>query len=302
MCQGDDILRPLKLSDVAARVANAARRRCEPRCPERLRALRPALALGCLVVMCVTSPLAAQSDGEATEPSSERAVFLPSYDYHLNFQWLAIDDIRFTWQADFGGEVGLVDYGAGQVTVSANFETILGGELRAFDPNQDSYTLEVSASMGLGPYELVGVFHHVSRHLSDRSKAFAIEWNMAGLQLFRSTDVGRLHLDGSGRAYFTTQRSLVDYRGEFGGTLAGRYERSAHVAAIASGSVIVRTVDPSVFQRDTRVGGRGEVGIRLTGGAGALEFFVAREARIDADPLDLTTRSWTSIGFRLLSK
>ena len=90
--------------------------------------------------------------------------------------------------------------------------------------------------MVLGPCELVGVFHHVSRHLSDRSKAFAIDWNMAGLQLFRSTDVGRLHLDGSGRAYFTTQRSLVDYRGEFGGTLAGRYEQNAHVAAIASGN------------------------------------------------------------------
>ena len=264
--------------------------------------MRPALGLGCLVVMCVTSPLAAQSDGVATEPSSERAVFLPSYGYHLNFQWLAIDDSRFTWQGDFGGEVGILDFGAGQVSVLANFETILGSEPRAFQPNQNLYTLEVSASMYVGPYELAGVFHHVSRHLSDRFKAFPIDWNMLGLQLFRSTDVGRLHLDGSGRAYFTTYRSLVDYRGEFGATLAGRYEWSAHVAAIASGTVIVRTVDPSVFQRDTRVGGRGEVGIRLTGGAAALEFFVAREARIDADPLDLTTRHWTSLGFRLLSK
>ena len=253
--------------------------------------------------MCVTSPLAAQSDGVATEPSSERAVFLPSYGYHLNFQRLAIDDIRFTWQADFGGEVDLVDYGAGQVTFLANFETILGDERRAFDPNQDRYTLDVSASMGVGPYELAGVFHHVSRHLSDRSKAFPIDWNMVGLQLSRSTDVGRLHLDGSGRAYFTTRRSLVDYRAEFGGALAGRYERSARVAAIVSGTVIVRTVDPSVLQRDnTQVGGRGEVGIRLTGGGAAVEFFVAREARIDADPLDLATRYWTSLGFRLLSK
>ena len=74
------------------------------------------------------------------------------------------------------------------------------------------------------------------------------------------------------------------------------------MAVIASGTVIVRTVDPSMFQRDTRVGGRGEVGIRLTGAGGALEFFVAREARIDADPFDLTTQYWTSLGFRLLSK
>ena len=264
--------------------------------------MRPALGLGCLVVMCVTSPLAAQSDGAATEPSSERAVFFPSYGYHLNFQWLGIDDTRFTWQADFGGEVGLLDYGALRVAVLANFQTILGGELRAFEPNQDYYTLEVSASLDVGPYELVGVFHHVSRHLSDRLKVLPIDWNMLGLRLLRSTDVGRLHLDGSGRAYFTTNRSEVDYRGEFGGSLAGRYERNAHVAAIASGSVIVRTVDPSVFQRDTRVGGRGEVGIRLTGRAGVLEFFVAREARIDADPFDLTTQYWTSVGFRLLSK
>ncbi len=273
-----------------------------PRCSERLRAFRPALGLGCLVVMCVTSPLAAQSDGVATEPSSERAAFLPSYSYHLNLQRLAINDARFTWQGDFGGEVGLVDYGAGQVTFLANFQTILGDELRAFDPNQGHYTLDVSASLGVGRYELAGVFHHVSRHLSDRSKTFPIDWNMVGLQLLRSTDVGRLHLDGSGRAYFTTQRSFVDYRAEFGGALAGRYERSARVAAIVSGAVIVRTVDPSVFQRDTRVGGRGEVGIRLTGRGAAVEFFVAREARIDADPLDLTTRYWTSLGFRLLSK
>ena len=57
-----------------------------------------------------------------------------------------------------------------------------------------------------------------------------------------------------------------------------------------------------MFQRDTQIGGRGEVGVRLTGGSAAVELFVAFERRIDADPLDLVARRWTTFGFRLLSQ
>ena len=267
-----------------------------------LRAIRSTLGLGCLMVVYATSPLVAQSRGLATEPASEPTAFLPSSSYHLNFQRLTSSDIRFNWQADLGGEVSLVDYGVGRLIFLANFETILGEQFRAHDPNQGTYTLDLSTSIRFGRSELAGVFHHVSRHLSDRAKTFPIDWNMAGLQFSHLTNSGRLHLDALGRVLFTTQRSFVDYRAELGGRLAGRYDTSERVAIIVRGVVTTYLVDPTVFQRDTQIGGLGEVGIRMTGGSAAVELFVAFERRIDADPLDLVARSWTTFGFRLLSK
>ena len=267
-----------------------------------LRAIRSPVGLGCLIVVCATSPLVAQSSGPATEPASEPTAFLPSYSYHLNLQRLVISDIRFHWQADLGGEVSLVDYGVGRLTFLANFETILGEQFRAVDPNQGTYTLDLSASIRFGRNELAGAFHHVSRHLSDRAKTFPIDWDMVGLQFSHLTNNGPLHLEAMGRVFFTTQRSFVDYRTELGGKLAGRYDTSERAAIIVRGMVTTYVVDRTVFQRDTQIGGRGEVGVRLTGGSGAVELFVAFERRIDADPLDLVAQRWTTFGFRLLSK
>ena len=73
----------------------------------------------------------------------------------------------------------------GRLSGIVEYEAILGDEFRAFDPNQSCYTLEVSSSYRIKATEIAGVFHHVSRHLSDRSKTFPIAWNMAGARVLR---------------------------------------------------------------------------------------------------------------------
>ena len=70
-----------------------------------------------------------------------------------------------------GGDFDLVDYVYGRLAILADYEAVLGDELQLFDPNQASYTLEVSVSARLRGTELAGVLHHVSRHLSDRRTA-----------------------------------------------------------------------------------------------------------------------------------
>ena len=57
------------------------------------------------------------------------------------------EDPRFVWDANFGGELDMVDYGRGRATFVANYQTILGSEFRAFDPNQGNYILEGSTSV-----------------------------------------------------------------------------------------------------------------------------------------------------------
>ena len=67
-------------------------------------------------------------------------------------------------------------------------------EFRQFDPNQGNYTLEGSGSVRAGPIEVAGVFHHVSRHLSDRPKRFPVDWNMIGGRIRAATARGRSEL------------------------------------------------------------------------------------------------------------
>ena len=121
----------------------------------------------------------------------------------MSLEHLGGDAEQFVWIADYGGDVDLLGYGAGRVNFLANYEAIVGEEFRRFDPNQGNYILDVSSSLRRGALELAVVFHHVSRHLSDRPKTFHIDWNMVGIQAVRPVMIGssRLHLHG--RALWT---------------------------------------------------------------------------------------------------
>ena len=65
-------------------------------------------------------------------------------------------------------------------------------------------------------------------------------------------------------------------------------------------SVIVQ-VDPRVFDRDMRVGGLVEGGLRVDYSGAALELFGGWEVRIDADPIALRTERLGMLGFRVLT-
>ena len=103
--------------------------------------------------------------------------FFPRYDFHLGAEHLSQDDPRFVWDTNFGGEMDLVDYGAGRATFAANYEAVLGNQFRAFDPNQGNYLLDLSSSVRLHGYEIAALLHHTSRHLSDRFKRLPVDWN-----------------------------------------------------------------------------------------------------------------------------
>ena len=158
--------------------------------------IRHAAAGACLCVLSAAS-VAAQPPSQPTvaAPPSQPE-FLSRYDYHLAAGALAVGDQRFSWDTHFGGSLDIVDYIVGRAGIAVDYEAVLGDEYRAFDPNQGNYTLEAAASGRIGPStEVVGMLHHVSRHLSDRPKRFAIAWNLLGVRILHQQKLGDLVVD-----------------------------------------------------------------------------------------------------------
>jgi len=230
--------------------------------------------------------------------------FLPRYDFHLAAAGLASGDpSRFQWDTHWGGDFDLVDYVTGRFGFLADYQTILGNELRAFDPIQGNYTLEFSGSHRLGKTEVAVVFHHVSRHLSDRPKLPAVAMNaleLRALRHFRVRDATTLDLKAE--VGHTTARAYVDYT--WIGKLDLTIRRRLRGVAGAYGRVLAEgyATDPDVAGRNgVQRGGRVELGVRLRGGRGAMDLFAGWERMIDADLFDRQPRSWGFAGFRLVN-
>lgn len=264
-----------------------------------------------LVLVASGTRLAHAQDGSAADDAPPRLQLLTNFDFHFAMARLSGDDERFVWDADYGGDIDLLDYGRGRVNFLANYEAILGEQLRRFDPNQGNYTLQVSSSVRFDDLEVAGVFHHVSRHLSDRPKAFAIDWNMVGILVERPFAFGATTVEAHGRAMWTIKRSFVDYRAEYGAEARVRHPVHPRLAVIAAGGLTLVPVEGFVsgpgFQ--TALTGRGlqtgaliEGGLRIEGTGAAGEFFVGFERRIDADPFAGVPRNWALVGFRLVSR
>ena len=251
-----------------------------------------------LLFLGATLPAAAQS----TTPGQPSAVtFLTRYDFHLTAEHLSSDDERFSWDANFGGELDLVDYIAGRFTFYANYQVITGDEYRAFDANQGNYTLGGRLSGRIKGTEVAGVFHHVSRHLSDRPKPFPVDWNMFGVRVSRPIAAGPLSLDTHVDIRSVVQRSYVDYEWELDGRVRARYPFNEQWAVVGGGDLRILGVDGTTG-RDTQTGGRGEGGVRFEGKVAAVELFLAVEHRIDPYPLQFDAVTWWSAGFKLLSR
>jgi hypothetical protein len=235
-----------------------------------------------------------------TSPSApSRIDYLTRFAFHFGAEHLSSDDPRYVWDANYGGEVDLVDYRAGRAIFYANYQVILGDEFHAFDPNQGNYILGARVSARLRVLEAALVFHHESRHLSDRDKRQPVDWNMLGARLSRSFEWPRLVLDARADIRSVVQRSFVDYEWEFDAGAHGTIPLSPRVAVVSEGSIRRLGVDGSAG-RDAQTGARGEGGIRLSGRAAAVELFLAAERRIDPYPVEFGTTSWFSAGFRFV--
>ena len=216
---------------------------------------------------------------------------------------LSIDDDRFGWDTHFGGSLDLVDYVVGRGGIVADYEAVLGTEFRLFDPNQGNYILEAFLSVRTSPKtEIMPMFHHVSRHLSDRAKRIPIAWNLLGARVLHHTTVRAMTVDLDFEGGRTTERANVDYTwiGEAHAQLRAPINSRVSVFARAAGQLF--GVDDTMFGRGHQTGAFAEGGLRLHGPGGTMELFLGIERRVDADAIDLQTRNWVLAGFRLLSR
>jgi hypothetical protein len=238
-----------------------------------------------------------------TPGASQSLQFLSDARFALGAAAIGSSDPQFEWVVDFSGEVDLIDYAIGQVTVLAEYEAILGSEFRSFDINQNNYTLDVRVSAGRGDHGVAVEFHHVSRHLSDRAKRFSIDWNMLGAEYKFTTARRRTAVGLQGFLGAVVRKSYVDYRTQLGADGQFRAVIAERVAFIASGDITRFWVDQARFGRSGPWRGGAEAGVRIDGvGAAALELFVRAERRVDPDPLIPGTASWVLGGFRFVSR
>jgi hypothetical protein len=227
--------------------------------------------------------------------------FMSRYDFHLSAAGLAVDDDRFTWDTHFGGDFDFIDYVHGRMFFLADYQALLGSEFRPFDPIQGNYTLEAAGSIRSGANEFMGALHHVSRHLGDRPKRFAIAWNELDARVLRRFAIGGSTLDARLEAGKVIARADVDYSWTGAVDLTLRRPVNPHLGVF--GRVLGQTIGViDASERGQQKGGRLEGGIRITGEGGALELMAGYEQVIDADPLEKLPRRWAYWGFRLVTK
>jgi hypothetical protein len=258
--------------------------------------MRRALTLATILVG-VAGPVAAQPTNRGPSVS-----FLPRSAFHMTAEHLSgIEDERFRWDANLGGELDLVDYTSGRLIFAANYQAILGEELKLFDPNQGNYTLQGVLTARVKRVEAGLVLHHLSRHLSDRDKTQPVDWNMLGGRLSQVFLVNGTLVDVQGDLRWTIQHSYVDYTWELDTHVRVDRLLKPGVGVLAAGSFRHLGVDGTVG-RDGPNGFRAEGGVRFEGSGGAVELFVGAERRIDPYPLEFGTATWMTAGFRLLSR
>jgi len=263
---------------------------------------RCGLVLSASLGLCGAGLADAQSPVPAPSAAPASPEFLDRYSFHLSADALSSEDPRFSWQTHFGGDLDLVDYVAGRVNFLVDYEAVLGRQFRRFDPNQGTYTLEGSASVRARDVEIAGVFHHVSRHLADRPKRFAIAWNVIGVRALHRFTAADSTIDLQGSAGRVVQRSFVDYSWTGDADVVMRRPVNAYIGVFAHGAARVVGVDPAIARRGMQRGGRLEAGVRFSGRAGGVELFAGFEQRTDADPIDQAPQHWAFAGFRFVSQ
>ena len=296
------------------------RRRFQTPSPSAGRAPRVVLIAACLLLTCAAGA-AAQQPVVAAPPA--RPEFFSRFDFHLNAAWLGESspatsaapaatppasvvknaaDHRYSFDTHWGGSLDFFDYVVGRTSFIIDYEAILGDEFRLFDPNQGIYTLEAASSARVGDLEVVGIFHHVSRHLADRANKQAVAWNAGGVRLLKRITRQTTTIDVDAELSRVVAKAWVDYTwiGEL--NLSVRHPLNEHVAVFAQGSGKLFAVDGTVPNRGTQTGGVAEAGVRLKGTGGVLELFAGFEKRVDAYELEFDSQRWVLAGFRLLSR
>ena len=231
--------------------------------------------------------------------AAEAADFLPAVSLQLEAARYEPVETDLHWTGSMGGGADLVGLGGVRGYIVGHVETIIGNTRRAFDANQANYHLETGARWRMGGVVVNPFFHHVSRHLVDRPKGPAVDWNMLGVGAEGTLGASR-RIRVGGSVGHTTLASLVGYRWEVtahGDYEALRRERMALYAAAAARLVTIHP-DPDLVRGDF-LDWSVETGLRFPRQARALEVFAAAERRNDVFLLVPGARTRALFGARI---
>jgi hypothetical protein len=172
------------------------------------------------------------------------ADFLPAVSLHLEAARYAPVETDLYWTTTIGGGADVFGVGGFRGYIVGDVETIIGSTRRAFDASQANYHLETGGRWLFHGVTVNPFFHHVSRHMIDREKEPAVDWNMLGVRAEAGFSPGGRRAKVGGSVGHTTLASLVGYRWELIGhgdvELLGNERTSGYVRA---GARFV-TVDP----------------------------------------------------------
>jgi len=247
---------------------------------------RPSAAVRGAIGAIAFSLAAAQAQAETS--------FLPSGFVRLEgARYVASDDDQ-VWSTWVGAGVDLLK--AGQVTFefTADLETIIGSELRTFDPNQANYHLAGAMRVAVLGDEVIPFFHHVSRHEVDRPKMQAVDWNIIGIR-------GRMNFAG-GRAWVVAGvgHTLGDTPVGYGWELTLRGEAEPVRPLYAAADVRYVDAEPVDFlPRGSFTDVSLEGGVRWHRGLHAIDLFAAFERRNDVFVQAPGVRDRMLLGFRI---
>lgn len=250
---------------------------------------RPA---GALVVLVLGLSASAATAGAAT--------LLPDVSVRLAAARYAPAETDFNWMGWIGAGAGLLQVENVTAYFTADVETIIGNTRRTFDANQANYHLEIGLRRSLGArLEGAVFFHHVSRHVVDRPKVEAVDWNVLGLRL-AGRHAGRVPIGLVVGLGHTTLASLVGYRWEASGHLDAAFLTGQKAEAYLAGDARFVSVERSeAFPRGDFLDWSAEAGARWRRGGRTLETFVAWERRNDVFVEVPGARSRALLGFRV---
>jgi hypothetical protein len=242
------------------------------------------------IAILVASPTSAAADVE----------LLPDVSVRLEGSRYAPSEEAFVWDTWIGGGAGVLRLEAATAYLTADVETILGRERRAFDANQVGYHLEAGVRVAAGRHVVVPFFHHVSRHVVDRPKTELVDWNLVGIRV-----AGRFPAPFSGNGRYsasvghTVEWRAVGYEWEVEGVVDLEFMPRPWGGPYLGAQARFVTVDPGGrLSRGDFVDFLGEGGVRYARGGRSLDLFVAYEHRNDVFVLVPGVRNRALFGVR----
>ncbi len=208
---------------------------------------------------------------------------------------------EFAWVGWIGATADLVEKGKWSGYFTPDVETVLGHRIRSFEAVQANYSLELGARRELGQGRVTGFFHHISRHVQDRTKIQVIDWNFLGVS-YANALPERWNRRGGYAASLgvATLSSGVEYKWEARASVDLDVARKENRALFMLADVRYVNAEPTPgFARGSFADFRAEAGFRTFQASSQFALFVAYEHRNDARIPSALVIDRALFGFRI---